>query len=250
VVVMSKPGLNVRTFSFNTSRKPFDDVRVREAVALALDRPEILALAEFGMGKPTGPVPVAATQWALPLGQLPYSTPDVARAKSLLEAAGYPNGFSFKLVCSSTYEGGLSVAQVAQNELKKIGLDAQLDVVEWGVYIDRWVKRDFDTMIELRGGSGEPDRFLYRTLYSTSGVNNFLFKDPDVDKLLDQGRTQTRFADRKATYDKLQAMISEKAPVIFLYCPNENQVLGKRLSGFRIVGNGSLYYLTWTQVAR
>ncbi len=249
VTVMSKPGLNVRTFSFNTTHKPFDDVRVREAVALALDRSEILSLAEFGMGQPTGPIPVAATQWALPLSKLPFSALDIAKAKSLLAEAGYPNGFSFKLTCSSTYEGGLAVAQVVQNELKAIGLDAQLDVVEWGVYIDKWVKRDFDTMIELRGGSEEPDRFLYRTLYSTGGVNNFLFKDAEVDKLLDQGRTQTKLADRKATYDRLQAAISEKAPLVFLYCPNENQVLGKRLSGFKIIGNGSLYYLTWTRVS-
>jgi peptide/nickel transport system substrate-binding protein len=123
-------------------------------------------------------------------------------------------------------------------------------VVEWGVYIDKWVKRDFDAMVELRGGSGEPDRFLYRMLYSTGGVNNFLFKDADVDKLLDQGRTQTRPADRKATYNQLQTLISQKAPLIFLYCPNENQVLSSKVSGFKIVGNGSLYYLTYAQVAR
>ncbi len=113
------------------------------------------------------------------------------------------------------------------------------------MYIDKWVKRDFDTMVELRGGSGEPDRFLYRTLYSTGGVNNFLFKNADVDKLLDQGRTQTTFADRKATYDQLQPLHhASRRPVVFLYCPNENQVLSTKVSGFKIVGNGSLYYLT------
>ena len=142
------------------------------------------------------------------------------------------------------------MAQVAQNELKQIGIDAQLEVVEWGVYIDKWVKRDYDSMIELRGGSGEPDRFLYRTFYSTGGVNNFLFKDAEVDKYLDQGRTQTKTAERKATYDKLQALLTDKAPAVFLYCPNENQVLSKKVSGFKIVGNGSLYYLTYAKVAR
>ena len=248
VVVMSKPGLNMRIFSFNTTRKPFDDVRVREAISLALDRSEILTIAEFGMGKTTGPIPVAATQWALPPSKLPFSTPDLAKAKKLLADAGYPNGFSFNITCSSTYEGGLAVAQVAQDELKKIGVTANLEVVEWGAYIDKWVKRDFDTMIELRGGSGEPDRFLYRTFYSTGAVNNFLFKDAEVDKLLDQGRTQTVFADRKATYDRLQNLLSEKAPAVFLYCPNENQVLSTRLSGFKEVGNGSIWYLTYTQV--
>ncbi|HUX42029.1 MAG TPA: ABC transporter substrate-binding protein [Rectinemataceae bacterium] len=248
VVVMSKPGLNMRIFSFNTTRKPFDDVRVREAISLALDRSEILTIAEFGMGKTTGPLPVAATQWALPPSKLPFSTPDLAKAKKLLADAGYPNGFSFNITCSSTYEGGLAVAQVAQDELKKIGVTANLEVVEWGAYIDKWVKRDYDTMIELRGGSGEPDRFLYRTFYSTGAVNNFLFKDAEVDKLLDQGRTQTVFADRKATYDKLQNLLSEKVPAVFLYCPNENQVLSTRLSGFKEVGNGSIWYLTYTQV--
>ena len=184
------------------------------------------------------------------MSSLPFAAPDVAKAKQLLADAGYPNGFSFKITCSSTYEGGLAVAQVIQNELAKIGVTAQLDVVEWGVYIDKWVKRDFDAMVELRGGSGEPDRFLYRMLYSTGGVNNFLFKDADVDKLLDQGRTQTRPADRKATYNQLQTLISQKAPLVFLYSPNENQVLSAKVSGFKIVGNGSLYYLTYAQVAR
>jgi len=250
VTVMSKPGLNMRIFSFNTARKPFDDVRVRQAVASVLNRSEILAIAEFGMGKPTGPLPVSATQWALPVSKLPFPKPDTAKAKKLLAEAGYPNGFSFKITCSSTYEGGLAVAQVAQNELKQIGIDAQLEVVEWGVYIDKWVKRDYDTMIELRGGSGEPDRFLYRTFYSTGGVNNFLFKNADVDKLLDQGRTQTKPAERKATYDQLQKLLVEQAPCVFLYCPNENQVVSKKVQGFKIVGNGSLFYVTYTKVSR
>jgi peptide/nickel transport system substrate-binding protein len=248
VAVMSKPGLNMRIFSFNTTRKPFDDVRVRQAVALALDSSEILTIAEFGMGKPTGPVPIAATQWAVPPAKLPFTGPDLEQAKSLLAKAGYPNGFSFKITCSSTYEGGLAVAQVAQDELKKIGIKADLEVVEWGVYIDKWVKRDYDTMIELRGGSGEPDRFLYRTFYSTGAVNNFLFKDSGVDALLDAGRSQTVLADRKSTYEKLQYLLSEKAPAVFLYCPNENQVVSKAVTGFKQVGNGSLFYITYAQV--
>ena len=250
VVVMSKPGLNMRIFSFNTTRKPFDDVRVRQAVSLALNAPEILTIAEFGMGKTTGPLPIAATQWATPPAKLAFTGPNLDKAKSLLAAAGYPNGFSFKITCSSTYEGGLAVAQVAQDELKKIGIKADLEVVEWGVYIDKWVKRDYDTMIELRGGSGEPDRFLYRTFYSTGAVNNFLFKDSGVDALLDAGRSQTALADRKSTYEKLQYLLSEKAPAVFLYCPNENQVVSKSVTGFKQVGNGSLFYLTYAQVSK
>ncbi|MDD3903450.1 MAG: ABC transporter substrate-binding protein [Sphaerochaeta sp.] len=250
VVVMSKPGMNVRVFSFNNEKKPFDDVRVRQAVALALDRSEILTMAEYGMGQTTGPIPISAKEWAIAPEDLAFGKPDYAKAKQLLAEAGYPNGFSFDIVCSSTYEGGLAVAQVAQSQLKNIGLTANLDVVEWGNYIDRWVKRDFSAMIELRGGSSEPDRFLFRSLHSTGGVNNFMFKDAETDALLELGRAQTVPSERKATYDKLQQVLTEKAPLIFLYSPNENQVLSPLVQGFKQIGNGSLYYVTHAQVIK
>ena len=250
VVVMNKPGMNVRVFSFNNQNAPFNDVRVRQAIALVLDRNEILTLAEYGMGAATGPVPISASEWAIAPDKLPLGTVDHARAKALLAEAGYPNGFSFDIVCSATYEGGLDVAQVIQDELKSIGLTANLDVVEWGNYIDRWSKRDFDTMIELRGGSSEPDRFLYRSLHSTGGVNNFMFADAETDRLLELGQRQTDPAERKATYDKLQEVLSEKAPLVFLYCPNESHVIGSNVEGFKQVGNGSLFYLVETSVKK
>lgn len=245
VVVMRKPGVNLRIFSFNTTRKPFDDVRVRQAFAMTINREEIIAAAEFGSAQATGPLPVSVTQWALPPAKLPYAMNDIAKAKSLLSEAGYPDGFSFKIVTATSYEGGLAVAQIVQEQLKKIGVKAELEVLEWAGYIDRWSKRDFDTMVELRGGSPEPDRFLYRTFHSTGGVNNFLFKDADVDKLLDQGRSLTKPADRKPVYDKLQALLTERAPAVFLYCPLESQVLSPSVKGFKQVGNGSIFYLTY-----
>ncbi|HUX37770.1 MAG TPA: hypothetical protein VMV44_07695, partial [Rectinemataceae bacterium] len=89
----------------------------------------------------------------------------------------------------------------------------------------------------------------YRTFYSSGGVNNFLFKDVEVDRLLDLGRSQTAIKEREATYDSLQSLLIEKAPAVFLYCPNENQVMGPKVSGFKLIGNGSLFYLTYTKVA-
>jgi len=246
LVVVQIPGLNLRTFGFNNTRKPFNDVRVREAIALAIDRDEIVTAAEFGMAQPSGPLPASVKKWAKPLEELPFSKRNLKKAKELLIEAGYPDGFSFNIVTSSSYEGGLAVAQVIQSQLKKIGLRPELEVVEWGIYIDRWVKRDFDSMVELRGGSPEPDRFLYRTLHSTGGVNNFLFKDEEVDKLLDEGRRLIKFEDRKPIYDKIQVLLSEKMPVIFLYVPLETQVLSPNVKNFRQIGDGSIQYLSQT----
>jgi len=246
LVVTQIPGLNLRTFGFNTTRKPFNDVRVREAIALAIDRDEIVTAAEFGMAQPSGPLPASVKKWAKPLEELPFSKRNLKKARELLIEAGYPDGFSFNIVTSNSYEGGLAVAQVIQSQLKEIGLIPELEVVEWGIYINRWVKRDFDSIVELRGGSPEPDRFLYRSLHSTGGVNNWLFKDEEVDNLLDEGRGLVKFEDRKPVYDKIQVLLSEKMPVIFLYVPLETQVLSPNVKNFRQIGNGSIQYLSQT----
>jgi len=249
VVVLQKAGLNLRIFSYNTTRAPFTDPRVRYALSWAIDRQAIVNTAEFGYATISGPVP-ASTPWALPLSKLPSYAADVQRAKQLLADAGYPNGFSTRIVTSPTYEGGSAVAQVIQEQLRAVGVTATLDTVEWGTYINRWVARDFDTMIELRGGDPDPDRFLYRTFHSTGAVNNFLFKDTAIDRLLERGRVNIDSARRRTIYDELQRALIEAAPALFLYVPMETQVLQPSVRGFRIIGNGALYYLEEASLER
>ncbi|MDQ7850635.1 MAG: ABC transporter substrate-binding protein [Armatimonadota bacterium] len=243
LVVLQKPGLNLRIFSFNTTRPPFNNETVRYALSFAVDREAIVNAAEFGFAQVSGPISASAVQWALPLSAFPSYKRDVNRAKQLLAQAGYPAGFATKIVTSPTYEGGIAVAQVIQAQLREVGVNAALEQVEWGTYIDRWVKRDFDTMVELRGGDPDPDRFLYRTFHSTGAVNNFLFADPAIDRLLERGRVNVDYDRRKPIYDDLQKALVEKAPALFLYVPFETQILQTYVKGFRVVGNGAIYYI-------
>ncbi len=247
--VVQKAGLNLRIFSFNTTRPPYTDARVRYAFSWAIDRAAIINTAEGGFAAASGPIP-ASTPWATPTSRLPSYTQNVARAKQLLSEAGFPSGFATKIVTSPSYEGGIAVAQVIQEQLRAIGVNATLENIEWGTYINRWVARDFDTMIELRGGDPDPDRFLYRTFYSTGAVNNFLFKDPYIDRLLELGRENVAPNSRKAAYDEVQKALIEAAPAVFLYVPMETQVLQGYVKGFKIVGNGALYYLEEATVER
>jgi len=249
VAVAQAPSLNLRIFSFNTTRAPFTDARVRDAIAYAIDRQAIVNAAEFGLGQVSGPIPASDKVWALPVGSFPEYHPNPARARQLLQAAG-ANGASLKIVASPTYEGGLAVAQVIQNQLQAVGLAPTIENVEWGTYIDRWVKRDFDTMVELRGGDPDPDRFLYRTFYSTGAVNNFLFKNTQVDRLLDRGRVHVSVPDRKPIYDELQHVLVAQAPAVFLYTPYETQVMQLSVKGFRIIPTGALTYVEQTSIER
>ncbi len=247
--VMQQAGLQLRVFSFNTTRPPYTDPRVRYAFSWAIDRQAIINTAEGGFAAASGPIP-ASTPWATPTSRLPSFTQNIARAKQLLAEAGYPNGFATRIVTSPTYEGGIAVAQVMQEQLRAIGVNATLENIEWGTYINRWVARDFDTMIELRGGDPDPDRFLYRSFYSTGAVNNFLFKDAYVDRLLELGRESVTPSARKPIYDEVQKALIEAAPAVFLYVPMETQVLQGYVKGFKIVGNGALYYLEEATVER
>ncbi|HLW60367.1 MAG TPA: ABC transporter substrate-binding protein [bacterium] len=249
LTVLQVPSLNLRIFSFNTTRPPFTDARVRDAIAYAIDREAIVKAAEFGLGEVSGPVPAPDKLWALPVGDFPEYHPNPTRARQMLQDAGAA-GAAFKIVASPTYEGGLAVAQVIQSQLRAVGLNPTIENIEWGTYINRWVKRDFDTMVELRGGDPDPDRFLYRTFYSTGAVNNFLFKDAGIDKLLDRGRVHVAAAERKPIYDDLQKALVEKAPAVFLYAPYESQVLQPYVKGFRLIPTGALNYLEQTSIER
>ncbi|MHB8732330.1 MAG: ABC transporter substrate-binding protein [bacterium] len=249
LAVQQAPSLNLRIFSFNTTRKPFTDSRVRDAIAYAIDRQAIINAAEFGMGVVSGPIPAPDRVWALPVSNFPEYRPNPGRARQLLQEAGAA-GASFSITVSPTYEGGLAVAQVIQSQLKAVGLNANIQNVEWGQYINQWVKRDFDAMVELRGGDPDPDRFLYRTFYSTGAVNNFLFKDSTVDRLLDRGRVHVTVAGRLPIYHDLEHALVTDAPAVFLYTPMESQVLQTYVKGFRIIPTGALNYLEQASIER
>lgn len=78
-------------------------------------------------------------------------------------------------------------------------------------------------------------------------MNNFLFKDEAVDRLLERGRVNLDPARRRPIYEELQLLLVERAPALFLYTPFETQVLRPDLQGFRVVGNGAIYYLEETR---
>ena len=249
IVVMQKAGLQLRILAFNTTRPPYTDARVRYAFSFAIDRNAIVSTAELGYATVSGPL-APSTSWATPTARFPSYTQNVARARQMLSEAGYPNGFSTRIVTSPTYEGGVAVAQVIQEQLRAIGVNATLETIEWGTYINRWVARDFDTMIELRGGDPDPDRFLYRSFHGTGAVNNFLFKDGGIDRLLERGRVNLEADARKPIYDELQRALIEAAPALFLYTPMETQVVQGYVRGFKIIGNGALYFLEEASVER
>jgi peptide/nickel transport system substrate-binding protein len=247
--VLVKPSLNLRTYGFNTTREPFDDPRVRRAIALALNRDEIVQIAELGFATPSSPLPSSATEWATALTELPNYSQNLAEARRLLGEAGVPQGTTFNIVTADTYEGGLAIAELIQEQLRQIGLNVRLDIVEWGIYIDRWVNRDFDTMVELRGGGADPDRFLYRLIHSQGAVNNFQYANEELDRLLDAGRQSVDSDERRTIYSAAQSLLATEFPYIALYAPVAAMTIRDGVNGFQVVPSASFRYFaeTWLE---
>lgn len=249
LVTMQTPSILLRTFGFNTTRPPFVDSRVRQAIAWALDRQRIVELAERGNAAVSGPIPIAIREWAVPVTRLPYARPDVARARRLLAEAGHPAGLTIKIQTSPGFRL-LPVAEVIKEQLREAGITADLEVMEWGVWVGRWVRREFDSMVEIRSGGIDPDGFLYRMLHSGGPVNNFLFRDSDLDRLLDRGRVIIDYDRRKTIYDDAQRLIMERVPFIPLYSPHDTWAMRGTVRGFRQVGTAQYYYLEETSLER
>ena len=198
------PSNVVNDFSMRTDRPPFNDVRVRQAISLAMDRQDIIDATLEGVGAVPGPVPSALTDWALPVDQLgegaKFYRHDPAEARRLLAAAGHPNGLPVS-VCFATYGSTVLVdtMQLLLKQLKDVGIDAKLDQKEYGAYQASCRVGKFESM-----GFGpltpflEPDNFLFGQYYTGEPRNRSHVKDAALDDLLVR---QRRTADLKARRD-------------------------------------------------
>jgi peptide/nickel transport system substrate-binding protein len=200
----------------NCSRAPFDNPKVRQAVAYAKNRKAIADNVFFGQAIPlTGGI-VPQWSWAYDADlQLYPESPDVDKAKALLAEAGFPDGFDTTIKVSPAYPALAGEAAIDQESLKAVGINAQIVNLEWGTFInDVFGSKDFDMQVCGWGGPFiDPDEFLYPEFHSNQGFNPHEFADPDVDALLEQGRTTFEKADRKTVYDQVQQKIFELAPI-------------------------------------
>jgi peptide/nickel transport system substrate-binding protein len=194
--------------SMRTDQKPFSDVRVRQAMSLAIDRQGILDATAEGVGVLNPPVPAALKDWTIPVNQLgegaKYYKYDPAEAKRLLAEAGYSSGFSAS-ICFTTYGSTTLVdaSQLVLKHLKDVGIDAKLDTKEYGAYISTCFYGNFPSMtFGPQTPFLEPDNFLFGQYYPGETKNQSHSNDPVVaDMLVRQRRTFDLTKRREIIWD-------------------------------------------------
>jgi peptide/nickel transport system substrate-binding protein len=229
--VTRSPRLGYDYLNIDTKREPWNKLEVRQAFSYAIDRKEVLAVAASNLGTLIAPVPPALKDFALDPESLPEYKPDIDKAKDLLAKAGLPNGFKSELQLIPTFPTMVTGAQVIADQVKKVGIELELKQVEYGVWIKGFNAHEFVTTMNITGGNADPDSLLYNRIHSGERSQNN-FNDPEVDALLDQGKTTTDLAKRKEIYANLQRLLVQRVPQIWLYSADLIHVMKKNVNGY------------------
>jgi len=216
-------GVSVVTFEttdyyllgINCQKAPYDNPQVRRALSLAVDRQALLDAVFFGQGSLTGSVVPTLGDWGADPATLPYFGPDPEQAKALLAEAGVGAGMTMTILTSPLYPEFNNIALVLQQQLEAVGIAVQLDQVEFGTFVERWRARDFETFVSFNGSGNDPDRALYPVFHTGGSVNAFQFSEPELDTLLEEGRTTLDAARRHEIYQEVQQRVADAAPALF-----------------------------------
>ena len=219
VTVLEQAGLNVGYLAYNTTKKPFDDVRVRKAINMAINKQAIIDAVYLSSGV-AAKNPIPPTQWSYnnAIKDDPF---DPAAAQKLLAAAGLPNGFTTDLWAMPVQRpynpNAKRIAELMQADLAKIGVKAEIKSFEWGEYRKRMQAGEHQMgMLGWTGDNGDPDNFLHTLLgcdaAKSNGSNVAKFCFQPFEDLVLKAKTITNTAERTKLYEQAQVVFKEQAP--------------------------------------
>jgi peptide/nickel transport system substrate-binding protein len=242
LIVMQVPALSYHVLQLNSTRKPFTEQKVRQAVSCAVDRQQVLDTAGLGAGQVTGPntVPLYRT----PLDQLACYKPDLDKAKKLLADSGMKDITFTVIAASGEPPTAVNEAQNIADQLSKVGITMKIETLEDSAYVKRWLDGDFDAAIALNGGRADPHLMFTRYWNSKGNLNKVAaYHDSTLDDLLLKGQKETDPQKRIAIYQVLEKHLVEAAPWVWLYVGYEYRVMQDNVKNYQATPLVSIYYL-------
>jgi peptide/nickel transport system substrate-binding protein len=211
----SSPGRPYFPFFFmlNASRGPLADRRVRQAIAWALDRDEIVKLVYFGSHVVTAEPTPEPSPWATGVNAH-KGGPDIARAKQLLADAGHGNGLALTYLVKSQIPVLVKTGEILREQLKKVGITLEVRPLESGQYFEGLVGKKFDVAAAYWSVTVDPDMFYYVLQHSSSPWNFCGFKSEEGDRRLDAFRFTAAPAARKKMYPDLVRWLQEEGSLV------------------------------------
>ena len=207
----------VQAMYLNNAEKPFDDVRVRQALCYAVDKQAIIDIAFDGYGSPIGSSMYPAFGKYFDDSLTNYYTKDVDKAKALLADAGYPNGFEMTITVPSNYKPHMDTAEVLVQQLAEIGVKATIQPIEWESWVsDVYVGRQFQSTVVGVDASTMTARALLERFTSDYGKNFINYNNAEYDALFQQTLTAYDDAEQTAIYKQMLANLTENAANVYI----------------------------------
>lgn len=233
--LFKRPSANLGYLTFNNTKHPFDNVKVRQAISHAVDKQGIIDAFY-------GPFTIPAKNMMPPViwgynDEITDYDYNLDKAKKLLEEAGFPDGFETELWVMSTdrvyFPQPQKVAEAVKMNLKEIGIDVKIVTFEWATYLSKLMNGEHGfAAIGRLSENGDPDNFLYTMLYSTSASNLSRYANDKVDALLDLAQSSTDREERTAFYKEIQEIVHDDAPAIPLAYVESAMAGGKSVKGY------------------
>lgn len=228
---------------FNLKRAPFNDKQLRQAINYAIDKQELIDGVLLGMGEPIASPYKPGTRWEHP-SLKPYAY-DPDKARQLLAAAGFADHdgdgildrdgkpLAFEILTNQNKQREMS-AVLIQRRLKEIGIDVKIRVLEWASFVGRYIKTgDFDVVVLGWSLGLEPDQYnIWHSSQQEPGKFNFIgYSNPQVDKLLEQGRLELNPDKRMKLYHAFAEQLYNDSPIVYLYAGYGLPAIHKRVKG-------------------
>ncbi|MBI2156992.1 MAG: peptide-binding protein [Candidatus Rokubacteria bacterium] len=239
---------------FNHKDRRFADRRVRQAFAHALNRRELIDGVLLGLGREaTGPYKPGTWAYNPNVKTYPY---DLEKARALLAAAGWTEKnaegllvkdgqpFAFELMTNQGNDERKKVAEIVQASLKELGVRVDIRIIEWASFLKEYIKkRRFEAIILGWGIGQDPDQYeiWHSSKTGPDELNHISYANPEVDRLLEQGRMSCVQAERTRYYHRLQEVLAEDQPIVFLYFRDALPVVSSRVKGIVPSPNGIRY---------
>jgi peptide/nickel transport system substrate-binding protein len=230
VELSTTPSVDYWYMSMNYARPPFDDPLVRRAISTAIDRAEVTEAARFEAARPN--------QTAIPEDSFyfydyaPFDADEDA-ARQLMEQAGVTTPITMGLMVTDEFPESVTAAQVIANQLEPIGIDVQVETLDFATWLDRQGQGDFDAFMLSWLGNIDPSDF-YEQQHITDGSSNYQgYSNPQVDQLLTQAATEIDENARKQLYDQAAKLIVDDVSYLYLYNPDVVQAWAPGLTGYQ-----------------
>lgn len=250
IVLHRTPTLSYNVLQLRAAVEPLDQLEVRQAISCAIDRQQVVDTAALGEGRVTGPLTMAS--FALPTDELFCYEQDIERAQALMSEAGLEDGFTLDVILANAEPPvALSIAQNLQSQLEAINITVEIEALEFGTYVDRWLAGDFAAAVALNGGRTDP-----YTMYSRYWQYDARFQetagyiDDTLDDLMATGQVETDPDARYEIFAELQGHLAETSPWIWLYTGFSYTAHQPYVSGWQPNASDSIYFLSSVELDR